>query len=116
MSFKNKKLHQNYDANKEAALTLKELTKVIAIFIIKVYSLRRHSTLKDAPLQVYKRNLIESGIGIPDILIGDEARDLILDFMKFEERTIQDYGVMMFGTTYRSPVLEEYRKLGKEVK
>ena len=103
-------------AQASAALTLKELAKAIAIIIIKIYCQRKHSELDDLPLNVYKRNLVASGIGIPDMLIGDEVRNLILDFMPFEERTIQEYGVEMFSTYYRSELLEEYIKDGKEVR
>ena len=75
-----------------------------------------HSGLDDSPLNVYKRNLITSGIGIPDMMLEDEARNLMLDFMPYETRTIQEYGVRLFGTYYRSEILEEYMKVGKEVR
>ena len=103
-------------AQASATFTLKGLVKAIATIIIKIYCQRKHSQLQDSPLNVYKRNLAESGIGIPDMLIGDEVRNLILDFMPFEGRTIQEYGVEMFTTYYRSELLEEYIKVGKEVR
>ena len=50
------------------------------------------------------------------MILGDEARNLILDFMPYYERTIQEYGVELFKTYYRSEELAEYIKLGKEVR
>lgn len=103
-------------AKASAIFTLNSLYNVIATIIIKILCQRKHSGIQNSPLNEYKTNLTKSGIGIPDMLIGDEVRNLILDFMPFEERTIQEYGVEMFGTFYRSEALEEYMKIGKEVR
>jgi hypothetical protein len=103
-------------AEANATFTMKRLAKTIATIIIKIYCQRRHSDLSDSPLNAYKYNLVKSGVGIPEMLVGDEVRDLILDFMPFEMRTIQEYGVEMFSTFYRSDLLEEYIKVGKKVR
>lgn len=106
---KNRRDRENYNAKDKAALTLQQLTEVIAVFIISIYCRREHSGLKDSPLNVYKHNLMASGIGIPEVLVGEEVRNLILDFMPYEERTIQEYGIEIFNMHYRCENLEEYR-------
>lgn len=111
-----RKSRENYDAEENATFTLPRLSQAIAVIIIKIYCNRMHSGLGDTPLNVYKRNLITSGIGIPDMMLEDEARNLVLDFMPYENRTIQEYGVQLFGTCYRSDVLGKYMKIGKEVR
>jgi putative transposase len=63
-----------------------------------VYAHAFHKGIKTTPLAKYKEGILGTtdnrpGIGLPDRVAEPTA--FMLDFMPFEERTIQEYGVVI---------------------
>jgi len=99
-----------YDSDKAAVMTLSELEKWLAIFVVEVYHQRIHSALKMSPIRKYEEGIFGTkdrpGTGLP-ARIMDEDR-LRLDFMPYIERTIQTYGVVIDEIHYYHDVLRRF--------
>ena len=109
-TFSNIKQRQEYDSEQRATLTLNELEKWLATFLINVYHKRVHSTLKMSPQQKFEEGIIGTtevrGTGLPPRIFDE--RKLRLDFMPFEERTVQEYGVVIDHIHYYHDILRKY--------
>lgn len=109
-TFSNVKERGDYDSEGKAALTLSEFEKWLTTYIVKVYHLRMHSGIGMPPMAMYRRGIFgdehQPGVGLP-ARIQDEDR-LRLDLMPFEERTVQDYGVVIDEIHYYSDVLRRW--------
>ncbi|WP_045689380.1 helix-turn-helix domain-containing protein [Hymenobacter sp. AT01-02] len=102
----------DYESEEKAALTLRELEKWLLTFITDVYHKREHSSLGMAPLERYKQGVFgtdtTSGSGLPFRFMSEEK--VRLDFMPFEERTVQEYGVLIDHIYYYHDVLRRWIK------
>ncbi|MCP9493362.1 MAG: DDE-type integrase/transposase/recombinase [Pyrinomonadaceae bacterium MAG19_C2-C3] len=109
-TFSNVKQRGDYDSEAQAVMTLKELEKYLATFFVEVYHQRVHSALKTSPIKKYEEGIFGSaeqlGVGVPPRRMDEER--LRLDFMPFEERTIQQYGVVIDDVHYFHDVLRPY--------
>jgi putative transposase len=109
-TFSNSHEKGDYDSEKNAALTLANLEKWFGTYITTVYHNNLHSSLGMSPLQKYelgiRGNEFETGIGLPDRLL--DHGQLRLDFMPFEERSVQQYGVVINHIHYYHDVLRSY--------
>lgn len=99
-----------YDSEGKAIFTLKELEKWLIHLIVDVYHNRYHETLRKSPYAKWKEGLLGDGeslgAGIPPRITN--VRKVYLDFMPYEERTIQDYGVMIDNVCYYSDVFRRW--------
>lgn len=125
-TFSNTKERKHYDAEGNACLTISELEKWLATFIVGGYHQELHSSLNTTPLAKWNEGINGSttqiGVGLAQP-IKNELK-LKLDFMPFVERTVQRYGVVIDQIWYYSDVLRvwiqayedpnaRYRKLRK---
>jgi putative transposase len=96
-TFSNVEQKGDYDSEGRAIMTRAELEKWFTIYVAKVYANTFHRGIKTTPLARYKEGILGSdsrpGIGLPDRIAQPAA--FMLDFMPFEERTIQEYGVVI---------------------
>jgi putative transposase len=96
-TFSNVEKKGDYDSEGRAIMTREELEKWFTIYVAKVYANTFHNGIKTTPLAKYKEGLLGTdshpGIGLPDRV--SEPTTFMLDFMPFEERTIQEYGVVI---------------------
>jgi putative transposase len=96
-TFSNIEQKGDYDSEGRAIMTRAELEKWFTIYVAKVYANTFHSGIKTTPLAKYKEGILGTndrpGIGLPDRVVEPTA--FMLDFMPFEERTIQEYGVVI---------------------
>lgn len=94
-TFSGPKEKGEYDSEGNAIMTLAELEHWLAYFIAK-YHHDVHSSIGMSPLQKYREGLLGTkktpGRGLPARRLDEEK--VRIDFMPFEERTIQDYGVL----------------------
>ncbi len=94
-TFSNVEQKGDYDSEGRANMTRAELEKWFTIYVAKVYANTYHKGIKTTPLAKYKEGILGTGdrpgIGLPDRVTEPTA--FMLDFMPFEERTIQEYGV-----------------------
>ena len=109
-TFSNTQAKGDYKSEKQAALTLSEFEAWLTIYIVDVYHQKEHSSLNTSPHAQYKKGILGDeeapGCGLP-AKIADEER-LLLDFMPFEQRTIQDYGVVIDEIHYYHDVLRRW--------
>jgi putative transposase len=109
-TFSSPELRKNYDSEGKASLTLPEFEKWLTLYITKIYHVKNHSSLNDSPINKWKEGIMgnneQPGIGIIPRIYNE--RKLRLDFMPFEERTIQEYGVVIDHVTYYHDVLRKY--------
>lgn len=109
-TFANTKQRADFDSEGSAVFTLSEFEEWFVTLITSVYHQRVHSELGMAPIEKYRQGIFgdkdNPGSGLQDI-ITDEQR-LRLDFLPYEERTIQPYGVVMDEIYYYSDVLRPW--------
>ncbi|WP_228778570.1 MULTISPECIES: Mu transposase C-terminal domain-containing protein [unclassified Polaromonas] len=99
-----------YDAEGNACMTFAEIEKWLILFFAR-YHLQRHDGIGMAPLQKYREGLLgtktKPGRGLPARRLDGEA--LRINFMPFEERTVQAYGVLI-DVHYYHDLLRPYIK------
>lgn len=109
-TFSSVEMRKNYDSEGKASLTLAEFERWITLYITKIYHLKNHSSLGTSPLNKFKEGILgnknQPGIGVIPRIFNE--RKLRLDFMPFEERTIQEYGVLIDHITYYHDILRRY--------
>lgn len=109
-TFANTKQRADYDSEGSAIFTLSEFEEWFVTLITSVYHQRVHSELGMSPIEKYRQGVFgdkdNPGSGLQD-RIADENR-LRLDFLPYEERTIQPYGVVMDEIYYYSDVLRPW--------
>jgi putative transposase len=109
-TFSNTKERKEYDSEKKAALTIKEFEKWLITFITNVYHNRIHKSLGMSPLQKYTEGIFgkgeQKGTGLPKRILDD--RKIKLDFLPYEERSIQEYGVVIDHIHYYHDVLRKW--------
>jgi putative transposase len=109
-TFSNPQARGTYDAEQHAAMTLSEFERWLAITIVEVYHQRLHSELGTTPLQKYEEGIFGTaerpGRGLPDRFI--EERRLRLDFMSYQERTVQRHGLVIDEIQYYDDVLKPW--------
>lgn len=87
----------SYDSEGKACMTLAALEQWFAIFVTEVYHYHPHKGNNGVPpITMYERGLLgndnQPGIGLPE-RIADEYK-FKLDFLPFEIRTVQEYGIV----------------------
>jgi len=109
-TFSNPQARGTYDAEQHAAMTLSEFERWLSITVVEVYHQRLHSELGTTPLQKYEEGIFGTaerpGRGLPDRFI--EERRLRLDFMSYQERTVQRHGLVIDEIQYYDDVLKPW--------
>lgn len=109
-TFSNVQERNGYDSEQHAVFTLSEFEKWLTTYIVDVYHQRIHSSLGMKPVDKFKEGVFGSksklGSGIPP-KITDETT-LRLNFLPYESRTIQQYGVAIDDIHYWHDVLRPW--------
>lgn len=110
-TFSNVQEKQEYDSEGSAVMTLDALEKWFTMFLLGVYHQRPHAGNDGLPPIVqWERGVFgtetERGTGIP-MRVPDEDR-LKLDFMPFNMRTVQEYGILNLGVYYWADALRGF--------
>lgn len=109
-TFSNTRQRGEYDSEGAAVFTLSEFEHWLATYVVQVYHARQHASLKMPPIAKFKEGILGTalrpGVGLPARIL-DEDR-LKLDFMPFEKRTVQDYGVVIDNVHYWHDVLRRW--------
>ncbi|HQQ63868.1 MAG TPA: Mu transposase C-terminal domain-containing protein [Pseudomonadales bacterium] len=102
--------NDDYDAVNSAVYTLSELEHELVDWIVNCYHTRKHSALNTTPLQRYKIGIMGDGkipgCGLPPI--PQDTEKLRLDFLPYERRTIQNYGVELGLIFYYDRPLDKW--------
>lgn len=110
-TFSSIKERGEYDSEKNAALTLTELEKVLLELICNVYHRSEHSEIEMSPLKKWEMGIRGNpetkvqGIGLPDK--PGNPKELEIDFLPMFERTIQRTGVSK-DLVYYGPILNRW--------
>ena len=109
-TFSNIKQKDNYDSEKNAALTLYEFEKWFVTYVTKIYHNSMHNGINKTPIEQWQIGLFgddfNEGIGIP--ALPSNQKTILLDFLPSVERTIQRNGVNIGGLTYYDPSLNHF--------
>ncbi|PPK74763.1 putative transposase [Methylobacter tundripaludum] len=109
-TFSNTNQRDDYDSEKNAAMTLSEFELWLANLILGIYHHQVHSGIYMPPLEKYRLGIMGNderpGIGYLPIVANPEK--LQIDFLPLVERTIQPYGVKVDGVSYYSDVLQPW--------
>ncbi|WP_200384604.1 Mu transposase C-terminal domain-containing protein [Rhodocyclus tenuis] len=109
-TFSNPQEKGDYDSEGHAAMTLDEFERWLANLILGVYHHRKHAGLNCPPIKRYRDGIFgdENTPGIGMLPIAADPEKLRIDFLPFEERTIQPYGVVIDHIQYHDPVLDKW--------
>jgi len=102
-----------YDSQGNAIFTLFEFETLFTDFLVNDYHLDKHSELNGlSPLQMYKKGILGDentvGRGLPPKI--DDPLKLRIDFLPYDERTVQKYGIQLEGIQYFHDVLRKWIK------
>lgn len=99
-----------YNPESKSAMTLREFEAWFANLVLGAYHHRVHSDLMMPPITKYEQGILgddqHPGTGYPPLPTSEEK--LRIDFLPFEERTIQPYGIAMDGIFYQADVLSRW--------
>lgn len=99
-----------YNPERRAAMTLGEFEAWFASLVLGAYHHRVHSDLMMPPITKYEQGILgndqQPGTGYPPMPTNEEK--LRIDFLPFELRTIQPYGIAMDGIFYQADVLSRW--------
>lgn len=109
-TFSNTVDRRDYDSEKEAVMTLRELEKWLVTFIVGEYHERYHEGINTTPVAKWREGLLgndeKPGTGLPPRIIDGEK--LRLDFLPPVKRTVQQYGVQLDEVYYNHDILRRY--------
>lgn len=109
-TFSNPQKRKGYNSHAEASVTLRELERYLVEFFVNIYHQRVHTQLHMPPLRKWEQGIMGdeniNGIGQPKL--PNDPEKMLLDFMPYEERTIQNYGIQIDKINYYDPILDPY--------
>lgn len=109
-TFSNPDQRGDYEPEKHAQFTMKELEAWIARFIINIYHNSDHSTLGMTPNEKYEQGILGTattpGVGLPDMV--DDLERVGMFLLPAEIRSIQREGVSINGIKYFADVLRTH--------
>ncbi len=101
-----------YQSEKKAVFTLFEFETWFTEFIVNVYHRQVHTDLGMTPLEKYTKGILgdenNPGRGLPPKI--DNPIKLKIDFLPYQERSVQKYGVQLFGIDYYHDALRKWIK------
>lgn len=109
-TFSNVAEKAEYDSEGRAVLTRKELERWFTLYVAKFYPNKFHRGIKNTPIGRYHEGIHGSdtqiGIGLPSRIA--DPHSFMLDFMPFEYRTIQEYGIVLDWIYYYDDALRPW--------
>lgn len=109
-TFSNPSQRKGYDSESRAVLTIRELEQQIVEFFVNIYHLRVHSELGLPPIKRWELGISGDGVvkGTGNFDVPEDPQRVRIEFLPFEERTIQPYGICFEGVTYYDPILDPH--------
>ena len=101
-TFSNTVERGGYRSAEKATLTLSEFERWLTTFIVDVYHQRLHRGIGTSPIQKFAEDLRTRTPVVPD------AHRLRLDFLPFEMRSVQNYGIALDGIHYYANILRRW--------
>ncbi|AWB34710.1 Mu transposase C-terminal domain-containing protein [Orrella marina] len=111
-TFSNPRERGDYPSELESCITLTDLTQLLVKWIVDVYHIKHHRTLKNSPIREWAKLAERAIIEMPAY-----PESLAILAAQKAERTVFHYGIELEGLFYHSPELNALReKLGKNPK
>ena len=109
-TYSNPSQRKGYDSEAQATLTLKEYEQVLVEFIVNVYHQNKHDELGMPPKRKWEQGILGEGDtpGTGLMPVPTDPLRLQLDFMPFEMRSVQRYGIQLNCITYFDAALAPY--------
>lgn len=109
-TFSNPSQRKGYDSESRAVLTIRELEQQIVEFFVNIYHLRVHSELGLPPIKRWELGISGDGAikGTGNFDVPEDPQRVRIEFLPFQERTIQPYGICLQGVTYYDPILDPH--------
>ncbi len=109
-TFSNPKERGDYDSEGNAILTMHELEQWLVVLIAKYHHSPHEGIGGEAPIDRYRKGLLGGNGKLPRGLPARrlDAEKVRIDFMPFEERTVQNYGVVIDDIYYFADVLRPW--------
>lgn len=101
-TFSNPAERGSYKSAEQATLTLSDFERWLTTFIVEVYHQRLHRGIGTSPLRKFEQGWRGMTRPVPD------AHRLKLDFLPFEWRSVQRYGIALDGIHYYANVLRRW--------
>lgn len=99
-----------YDSEKMAVFTFDEIERWLTLYIVNIYHMKKHTAIGTSPFNRWNEGVFGTdespGVGYQPLQVDE--RKVHLDFMPFQERTIQDYGVLIDGIFYYNDILRKW--------
>ncbi|MBI3130319.1 MAG: DDE-type integrase/transposase/recombinase [Acidobacteria bacterium] len=116
-TFSNTRDKGDYKPHEHACMTLRELESWLVQWVVGVYHIRPHGGLDGkSPLNAWKDWFLEmspvTGREEPETIRN--PLHLRIDFLPMVKRSIQQYGVKLFGVTYHHDVLRRHVRADNE--
>lgn len=117
-TFSNPQKRGEYKSENKAIFTLSELEQWIAHFIVNVYHKKIHSEIQTTPEKKFQEGILgnerQKGIGLPPVIVGQEAERLKIALLPSFQRTIQKDGVHFKNVRYYDNVLKPFIRYGEK--
>lgn len=117
-TFSNPQKRGEYKSENKAVFTLSELEQWIAHFIVNVYHKKIHSEIQTTPEKKFQEGILgnehQKGIGLPPVIVGQEAERLKIALLPSFQRTIQKDGVHFKNVRYYDNVLKPFIRYGEK--
>lgn len=109
-TFSNTQERKDYDSEKEAVMTIRELERWLTTFIVGEYHERFHEGINTTPIAKWREGILGNdempGTGLPSRII--DGNNLRLDFLPAINRTVQQYGIQLNEIFYNHDILKRY--------
>ena len=117
-TFSNPQKRGEYKSENKAVFTLNELEKWIAHWIVNIYHKKIHSEIQTTPEKKFKEGILgnknQKGIGLPPVILGQEAERLKIALLPSFTRTIQKDGVHFKNIRYYDNILKPFIRYGEK--
>ncbi len=117
-TFSNPQKRGEYKSENKAVFTLSELEQWIAHFIVNVYHKKIHSEIQTTPEKKFQEGILgnerQKGIGLPPVIVGQEAERLKIALLPSFQRIIQKDGVHFKNVRYYDNVLKPFIRYGEK--
>lgn len=102
--------NREYDAQKEAVMTLEEFDKWLTLLITDVYHKKIHTELNKTPLQKFDEGVFGTESQPPKGFAPriENIDEFKINLLPKEERTVQRWGIQVDNIYYYSEVLNNY--------
>jgi len=109
-TFSNPREKGEYNSEQKAVFTMRELEKIIALWITTIYHGSFHQGISTTPLERYRRGILglDTSDGPAEIRYPTDPIRLRLDLLPGIERSVQPYGVVVDEVFYYHDILRPW--------